>query len=412
MWYLVAFLTLALAAPVDVTVTKLDGTNEVGRLQSWTGDGIEVLTAAGKETIARDELLEVKLSNRSSADTAHPQLELVDGSLLPIRDFAAQAQSANIQLSHLTSGDDSFLTVPLKKIRAVRLISLEPEAAPQWAEIRSLNLPSDVVVVAKRGGKSLDHLECVVGTIGKDEVELTVDGQKMRVARSKVAGVIYYRSDEPRPASAIVSGIDGLRIAAAGVRLVDDSFAVTTTGDVETSWPLTAIAAIDMSAGKVAYLSDLQPASSHWLPLIGLPPAATRILRAGEPRFNQSANGGELALAYRDPNPAVGSPEIKTFAKGLAVRSRSELTYRPPAGYTRFLAEAGIDPNDSANGNVLLTIYGDDRPLLEQSIDGSDAPVSLDLDVAGVKRLRIVVDYGKNLDTGDWLNLCNARIVK
>jgi len=35
-----------------------------------------------------------------------------------------------------------------------------------------------------------------------------------------------------------------------------------------------------------------------------------------------------------------------------------------------------------------------------------------ELDVAGVNRLKIVVDYGQNLDTGDWLNLCNARIVK
>jgi hypothetical protein len=26
--------------------------------------------------------------------------------------------------------------------------------------------------------------------------------------------------------------------------------------------------------------------------------------------------------------------------------------------------------------------------------------------------LKIVVDYGQNLDTGDWLNLCDARLIK
>jgi hypothetical protein len=65
-----------------------------------------------------------------------------------------------------------------------------------------------------------------------------------------------------------------------------------------------------------------------------------------------------------------------------------------------------------ASGNVTLSVFGDDDLLAEHEIDGSDAPLPLDLDVTGVRRLRIVVDYGDNLDTGDWLNLCNARIVK
>ena len=43
---------------------------------------------------------------------------------------------------------------------------------------------------------------------------------------------------------------------------------------------------------------------------------------------------------------------------------------------------------------------------------GNDAPLPIEVDIAGVKRLKIVVDYGQNLDTGDWLNLCDARIVK
>ena len=59
-----------------------------------------------------------------------------------------------------------------------------------------------------------------------------------------------------------------------------------------------------------------------------------------------------------------------------------------------------------------LSIFGDDRPLLETEIAGDQPPQPIQLDIAGVKRLKIVVDYGQNLDTGDWLNLCDARIVK
>lgn len=412
MWYLVALFALFLAAPTDVTVTKLDGSTATGELQAWKAGGVELLTSAGSQTVSADELLELKFAAPAGANLIGPQVELVDGSLLPILEYTASGSQADVKCVQPPPEEAVSLKVPLQKVRAVRLQTLEPEAAPQWEEIRSLNAPGDVVVVAKRGGKSLDHLECVVREISEEDVELTVDGQTMRVPRNKVAGVIYYRPDEPQQPAAIVAGIDGLRIVAGKVELLGQSLAVTTLCGVKLAWPLAGVAAIDLSAGKLAFLGDLKPASVKWLPLVGLPSAATQALRLGEPRFNRAAGGGELTLAYRDANPAIGSRDIKTFAKGLAVRSRSEIIYRLQPGYSRFLAEAGIDPDDSASGNVQLTIFGDEEPLVEKSIDGSDSPVLLDLDVTGVKRLRIVVDYGDNLDTGDWLNLCNARIVK
>ncbi|MGD9634793.1 MAG: NPCBM/NEW2 domain-containing protein [Pirellulales bacterium] len=412
MWNLIALIALALAAPADVTATKLDGTSETGQLESWSGKEIVLATQSGPQTVPTGELLEIKFANPSVQESTGPHVELVDGTRLPLIDYSTSKEQAVLQLVLPPPADPESLTAPVEKVRAVQLQRLEPEAVPQWEEIRGLNLPSDVVVVAKRGGKSLDHLECVVGAITQDEVELTVDDNNMKVPRSKVAGVIYYRSDEPRPAAAVVTGVDGLRIAASDVELRGESLRVTTESGLQLAWPISGLVSVDMSAGKVAFLGDLKPASVKWQPLVGLPAAATRAIQFGQPHYNRSAGGGELALAYRDANPSVTSPEIKTFAKGLALRSRSEVIYRLPAGYNRVLAEAGIDPNDAASGNVHLEVYGDDEQLLEKSIDGSDAPVALDLDIAGVGRLKIVVDYGENLDTGDWLNLCNARIVK
>jgi hypothetical protein len=169
---------------------------------------------------------------------------------------------------------------------------------------------------------------------------------------------------------------------------------------------------VDLAAGKVVFLGDAKPATAAWEPLVGLPPAAKRAAKFGEPRFNESGYGGPLALAFSDASSPPTAGETKTYAKGIALRSRSEITFRLPRGYTRFLAIAGIEPAAAANGNVMLAIYGDDRLLVESALSGSDAPLPIDLEVTGVKRLRIVVDYGQNLDTGDWLNLCNARLVK
>jgi hypothetical protein len=61
---------------------------------------------------------------------------------------------------------------------------------------------------------------------------------------------------------------------------------------------------------------------------------------------------------------------------------------------------------------VLLVVRGDDRVLLETAVAGTDPPRAVDLDLAGVRRLAILVDFGGDLDVADHLDLCEARIVK
>ena len=55
---------------------------------------------------------------------------------------------------------------------------------------------------------------------------------------------------------------------------------------------------------------------------------------------------------------------------------------------------------------------GDEKELFRQAISGKDAPLPIDLNIEGVRRLKILVDYGETLDVADHLNLCNARIIK
>ena len=88
------------------------------------------------------------------------------------------------------------------------------------------------------------------------------------------------------------------------------------------------------------------------------------------------------------------------------------MVYRLPGRFGRFKAIVGIDDSVRPNGNVRLVISGDDRVLLEATIDGSDEPKPVDLDISGVRRLRILVDFGQRLDVADHLDLCEARIVK
>jgi hypothetical protein len=414
-WNFIALLAFAVAAPSDVTATKLDGAAATGQLQSWSSDEVVVVTPGGFEKIPTKDLLSLEFSKVATADGGKPLAEFTDGTVLPISAFTVNGSEAIATFPSSAGEEARRLTIPLDKVGAVRLMPLEAEVLPQWDEIRAGETPSDLIVVAKRGGKSLDHLECVIGEVTDSEVACKVDGEEVRVPRSKVAGLIYYRAQDDSQAGApasVIHGADGLRIHTTEIRWQDQNLAAKTSAGLSIAWPLADVASVDLSAGKVVILSDVKPAAASWEPLVGLPQAASQASQFGRPRFNQAADGGPLTLAYRDADPAVGSPNVKSFAKGVSIRSRGELVYRLPGGYSRFLAEAGIDPAAAASGNVTLAIFGDDRLLIEHPLDGSAAPLPLDLDITGVKRLKIVVDYGENLDTGDWLNLCNARIVK
>jgi len=104
--------------------------------------------------------------------------------------------------------------------------------------------------------------------------------------------------------------------------------------------------------------------------------------------------------------------DTHSYEKGLALHSQTKLSYRLTREFERFAAVAGIDDRYRLDGNVTLTISGDGKQLLSENLAGSKQ-VNIDLDLRGVRRLEILVDYGEDkVGYGDYLNLCNARLMK
>jgi hypothetical protein len=175
--------------------------------------------------------------------------------------------------------------------------------------------------------------------------------------------------------------------------------------------PLEQLARIDFSTGKITYLSELKASSVRWIPRVAIPKEASTIADYGLPRNNVSFSGSPLSLMW-DDDPLPSRRDVRTYPRGIAVRSRSELVYRIPEGMSRFLLTAGIDPATAAQGHVTLEIRGDDQVLWEGTIDGREPPMEIDVELGAARRLQLVVDYGENLDYGDRLHLVEARFTK
>jgi hypothetical protein len=413
-----AFIALAGVAAAEVSATRLDGTTVVGELRQWTTGELQLTTPTGEQQIPTNQLVSLRwqpaANSPPAADKTAGTVELIDGSVLPTKTIHVDHTNATLTLAIPEAVGDKPLTLPVTQIAVIRLRQLEGPLATQWDEMRRQNLANDVIAVLKKDGKSLDYAEGVLGDISDDKVEFKLEGETQRVDRAKIAGAIYFRPDrrtkeEPK---ALIQGRSGLRVSAAHIELKDSLVELTTAAGIKLTWPLNDISLADFSAGKLMYLSDIEPTSSNSTPFVGLPPSATIAAEYGRPRRDKSAFGGPLSLLMKEGDSAAAQAATRTFSKGLTLRSRTEMVYRLPTGFQRFIAIAGIDPSTNAAGNLRLSIFGDDRVLLESELTGDQSPQPIQLDIANVKRLKIVVDYGQNLDTGDWLNLCDARIAK
>lgn len=412
-------LIVATSAPTRLaTATRIDGNTQQGELRAWEADHIVLAVAEGDVRLGSNEMMSLrwpKVSDAGSDERTDLRIvELVDGTVLPVNDLNIAESQMELALPALAGGSEQRLVVPVARALAVQMRTLDAPLDAQWQEIRNEEFASDVLVILKKNGQSLDYVEGVLGDVTAEKIEFTLDGDSARVDRDKVAGFVYRRQAPISRAEArcVLEGHSGLIAPAARVQLAGDTLQVATVSGLKFDWPLADIHFADFSAGKVVYLSDIRQATVKRMPLVGLPPGADLLHKYGQPRRDQSAFGGPMAVAYDPTSRTAPTVTPTSFGKGLALRSRTEIAFRLPSGYRNFMATVGIEPATRGTGSVQLAVFGDDRLLHDGEITGQQPPLDLNLDVTRVKRLKIIVDFGKNLDSGDWLNLCDARLVK
>lgn len=408
---------LASATPVlgvsqRIIVTVIDGQQQEGEVAGWDKDSLTLKSDGASVEVSIEELLNIRPAEKS-AD--HKQLasyaELIDGAQLPLSEFTVSKREATIA----TPLAEQLLTLPTDQIGLVQFTPRTETAGAFWDELAQKRLPGDVLVVQKGEPEQLDYLSGVLGDVTKERVEFRWEGEAVPVKRNKISAMAYYHakpSELPEPLCWI-STRHGARIPATEVEWDTDEkvLRITSVLGLQFSVPIADWLESDYAAGKLIYLSDLTPLRQRWTPRIDLPASAELIQQYGLPRRDQSYTGSSLSLRWPAENPTEAG-EIKSFAKGLALRSRTLLEYRIPSGMTRFVALAGIDPATASQGNVALEVSADGILLWKGEIDGGSAPVELDVPLGDARRLQIFVDYGTNLDYGDRLHLVDARLTK
>lgn len=384
----------AVAAP-NFQVQTSDGEQVYGRLTALSAKEVALDTQTGPLTLSFDDVADITPLEKPAASPEKPSvwIELVDGSLLPGLSYEVSEGGAQIKLL-----DQQVVELSTKAVAGVRLLETTGELAAQWAAITDAERTADLIVI--RGKTALDYQAGVLGDITADKVGFKLDDETLSVKRTKVAGLLYYHPAGKKLPRGFAQLVDagGSRLEVAQARLAGDRLTVKTPAGFERTVALDKIVAL---TGGVQYLSDLEPESATWTPYAsaaGQPDSLARLFR---PRRNEAVDGGELKL------------DGVNYAKGLAMYSRSELVYRlPPGQFKRLKALAGIDDRARPTGAVRLIIHGDDRTLAEADVAADQEPLPIDLDLTGVRRLRITVDFGPRAEAMDLFDLCDARILQ
>ena len=380
--------TCLLAANPQVQVQTFSGESFQGQLAELTADKVVVETADGKKSLSMDDLLQISCLSQPVATLVDAvEVTLVDGSVVLCKDYqVADGKASLIPFS------GEAIKLPNADVARVRFQPLNEMLEPQWERILERKLASDVLVV--RRDQSIDHIEGVFGNVA-ERIDFNPGDGVIAVKREKAFAMLYFLpGGRTFPASrCLVTDTTGAKWKAAELLLADGGLQVKTSAGFSFTLPTDKISRLDFSQGKVQFLANLTPLSLKATPFLGYMP---------EMQKDRALDGGPLSL------------EGKTYLRGIAMHSRTQVVYRLNGEFRRFQTVLGIDDSVGSNGHVDVTIKGDDRVLFSGILTGRDNPRArpLDLDITGLRRLEIFVDYGRNRDEADHVDFCEARIIK
>ena len=229
----------------------------------------------------------------------------------------------------------------------------------------------------------------------EDAVLVDADVGPVKVGIERVSALVFnpallHRADHQGP-RAWAGFRDGSRLVATRLILEADSLEITVAGGLTLKTAAEKLVSLQPLGGRVTYLSDLKPAGYRHLPFL------------------------ELHWPYRTDRNVLGGrlrSGGKLYLKGLGVHSAARLTYQLSQPYKRFQASLGVDDHTGGRGSVRFRVFVDGRQKhASQTVRGGDPPLSVSVDLAGAKRLDLVVDYADRadeLDHADWLD---ARLV-
>ncbi|MEI7835086.1 MAG: NPCBM/NEW2 domain-containing protein [Planctomycetota bacterium] len=383
---------LATAAAVADQVETVDAQVASGQVVRIAADGVLLRADGLDRTIAPGEVTRVALATGEALLNQSARTVVVTAAG---DELAAEALTVADGKAAFTAPGLGALTLDLAAVRTIYLGGgqLTPDAASEkLVDLKAADGDQDVLLVARE--KDVFTIAGTLKALDDKSVLFRWNDADKKVDRAKVLAIrLAALKGAAAPPAGWVQLAGGAKLAFTALTMDESSATVSTVTAGARKIARADVAGVQFHGSGVVELSSLKPASvreygffDHVFPY----------------RVNRSAGGGSLQLGG------------KVYSTGLGLHSFCELTYDLGGAYSRLVALAGIDQALRPNGDALLTILADGKPILPPTrLTGKDEPVPVRLDLKGCKSLVIRVEFGPdNLDVGDHVDLAAARLIK
>ncbi|MDR3111112.1 MAG: NPCBM/NEW2 domain-containing protein [Planctomycetaceae bacterium] len=448
--------SVGFADSVTFEVTDVEGHKIVGSLEKLSDDEVTLKTASGSQSLRKENLASIKSLTPFGSVGATPQTSEqppaiifhVDGRPLPssryippdtVRKVDANANNADISLLFLTDGSRVFVTeyvargpdasftlfgkttpnsVPLSEIAALIMtgvtapantpkFDIEKVLTPEWQTFLRTQTVDDRLIVTRAG--SLDAFNGIIREATRERIVFETDGEQMPVPRAKVSGLIYRRtSATQRPELAVVTDVAGNRYVVSELKFENDKLLWQGVANWSGELSPNVCESIVFPQANVIPLTALKPVtvvrklSFDWNESTNATDEKTPkqlFMQLTSPRFDNAKLADGLASGLLNNslsgNEVGGTVQLDgvVYDNCLRLSGKTTLTYELPETVVRLRGIAGIDDADRPNSRAKLSIAGDGATLFEQVLSGDELATELRLELNGVRKLVISVDF-------------------
>jgi hypothetical protein len=190
---------------------------------------------------------------------------------------------------------------------------------------------------------------------------------------------------------------DGTRLLTRDVVIDERNAKLDMVGRGALSVETSAVVALQPIGGDVVYLSDLNDSGYRHIPFLSL---------TWDFRRDRDVTGGPLAAGGL------------RYLKGLGMHSAARITYNLDGEYRAFQADLAMDDSTDRRGSVTCRVFTDDGSgqwLIKYEspvIRGGEKPALVNVDLAGAKRISLLVDFADRGDEQDHINWLEARLIR
>lgn len=380
-------------------LTTIDGKVMKGHLVGVDSEGVRFRQGDVEVNVPAKEIRLVDFGNavRSASEAKYDEIELTDGSLLRCKQFSIPGKKVAVTLAAEDSPSLPRIELPLTAVFSILRNAHDAATRDEWNRMLATRGKRDLYVIRTAEGMNFLPGTLIEGNEVGDVVTFEKeDGERTPLRLSRATGGLVFnqppQANRP-PTLCKVLDIYGNVLYAATIRFEGSTVQILTVSGATFTYPSTqGLAKLDYAQGNILYLSDLQPEVDA--------PEADPF----EPRLTWMRDKNQL----HDPLRLNG----QSFAKGLWVAADTILTFPIGGDYREFKAIVGADETITNGSTAMrLTIEGDGRILFRDVIKRTEKPKPLNLNVKGMKTLRIIVEADAPYN-GNQLVLAEARVQK